>query len=123
MGAVYRAVDTRLERRVALKVLRRDPSPSPEARASAAARVLREARAVALIDHPNAVAVYDVGEAGEAPYIAMELVNGRSLRSYVGASAPGYGVGSALAPSADNAEASTVALGVSASDPTASVSM
>jgi serine/threonine-protein kinase len=79
MGRVYRAYDTRLRRPVALKVL-----PSTESN-EAEARVLREARAAAALNHPEAVAIFDVGEAatpdGESvPYIAMELVEGRSLR-------------------------------------------
>lgn len=82
MGAVYRAVDTRLERRIALKLLR--PDGDPDARARGATRLLHEARAAAALEHVNAVAVHDVGEVESTPYIAMELVVGRSLRSYVG---------------------------------------
>jgi len=66
MGAVYRARDTRLARSVAIKLLR---APSPEARAAAA------------IDHPAIVAIHDVGVAEGVHYIAMELVDGESLRS------------------------------------------
>lgn len=75
MGCVYRAYDPRLERRVALKVI-------SEGVASAAsdARLLREARAAAAFDHPNAVAIFDVGELDGAPFIVMELVEGRTLR-------------------------------------------
>src|SRR5688500_2795129 len=78
MGRVYRAYDERLDRRVAIKVLVEDEDP--EART----RLVREARAAAQLDHPNVVAVYDVGEVEGSPYIAMELVSGRTLRSYVG---------------------------------------
>src|SRR5437879_2498566 len=78
MGVVYEALDTRLARRVALKVL------PPGADAIATERMLREARAAAAFEHPNAVVVYDVGEAGGAAFIAMELVRGRSLRKFVG---------------------------------------
>src|SRR4051794_16395708 len=56
MGEVYRAQDTTLAREVALKILH-----SEDARAESAARMLREARAAAAIDHPNAVAIFDVG--------------------------------------------------------------
>ncbi len=88
MGAVYRALDTRLERRVALKILR----PQSETRQSSStgptsdgpAKLLREARAAAALDHPNATAIFDVGEVDGVAYIAMELVDGRSLRAYVG---------------------------------------
>jgi eukaryotic-like serine/threonine-protein kinase len=79
MGCVYRVHDPRLGRRVALKVLAGDAAP-----ADADARLVREARAAAALDHPNAVAIFDVGELGGAPYIVMELVEGRTLRSAVG---------------------------------------
>jgi serine/threonine-protein kinase len=80
MGRVYRAYDTRLRRPVALKVLLVSGG-----RTETEARVLREARAAAALDHPEAVGIFDVGEAatpeGESvPYIAMELVVGRSVR-------------------------------------------
>ena len=83
MGCVYQAQDERLGRRVALKVLA-DDSTGDQDRAEASARLLREARAAASLDHPNAIHIYDVGEASGMPYIAMELVIGRTLRSYVG---------------------------------------
>ena len=73
MGVVYRAFDTVLRRDVALKVL----TQSDEAHA----RVLREARAAAALRHPGAVGVFDVGEVEGTPFIAMELVIGKSLRS------------------------------------------
>ena len=84
MARVYRAHDPRLHRRVALKVLRHDSSSDPDAAVEASARVMREARAAAALDHPNAVPVFDVGEADGALFIAMELVVGKSLRAYVG---------------------------------------
>src|ERR1700689_2641478 len=84
MAEVYRAHDPRLHRRVALKVLRSDPSREPESAADAGARGLREARAAAALEHPNAVSVFDVGEANGQLFIAMELVVGKSLRAYVG---------------------------------------
>jgi serine/threonine-protein kinase len=61
MGEVYRAHDARLQRTVALKILRRDPSHAG-ATTWGAARMLREARAVAALEHPNVVAIYDVGQ-------------------------------------------------------------
>ncbi len=85
MGCVYRAHDTRLGRRVALKVISDGPRDGP-AHADANARLLREARAAAALDHPNAVSIFDVGELDGAPYIAMELVSGRTLREAVGES-------------------------------------
>ncbi len=84
MARVYRAHDPRLHRRVALKVLRRDGGPEGEDSSQGRARVLREARAAAALDHPNAVAVFDVGEADGQLFIAMEHVVGKSLRLFVG---------------------------------------
>ena len=79
MGSVYRAHDPRLERSVALKVIS-DGAVSPET----TGRLLREARSAAALDHPNAVAIFDVGEADGTPYIVMELVDGQTLRGAVG---------------------------------------
>src|SRR5579883_2965896 len=84
MARVYRAHDPRLHQRVALKVLRLDSSTDPDTSVDATARVMREARAAAALDHPNAVSVFDVGEADGQLFIAMELVVGKSLRAYVG---------------------------------------
>ena len=74
MGAVYRAWDTRLDRAIAIKVLhvRTD-----------AARLATEARAAAAISHPGIVAIHDVGTADGIAYVAMELVDGESLRSVI----------------------------------------
>src|SRR3954464_7281608 len=78
MGCVYRAYDPRLGRRVALKVISEGSAPAADA------RLVREARTAAAFDHPNAVAIFDVGELDGAPYIVMELVAGRTLREAVG---------------------------------------
>src|SRR5579863_5462590 len=82
MGRVYRALDPRLGRRVALKVLLADGRG--QVRVEAAARMMREARAAAAFNHPNVVAIYDVGEVDGSPYIAMELVSGHTLRAVSG---------------------------------------
>ena len=77
MGDVYRARDARLARDVAIKVI-------PEALATDASRVRRfeqEARAAGQLNHPNILAVYDVGVHEGAPYIVSELLDGESLRS------------------------------------------
>ncbi len=79
MGSVYRALDTRLGRRVALKVLA-DRVTGPHA----TARLVREARAAAALDHPNAVAIFDTGDVDGTPYIVMELVDGQTLRQVIG---------------------------------------
>ncbi|MDQ2913090.1 MAG: protein kinase [Chloroflexota bacterium] len=76
MGEVYRARDTRLGRDVAVKVL-------PEALSSDPLRLRRfeqEARSTSALNHPNIVTIHDVGQEGAVSYIAMELVEGRSLR-------------------------------------------
>jgi tRNA A-37 threonylcarbamoyl transferase component Bud32 len=80
MGRVYVARDPVLERRVALKVVRPDERDDEAARTEANARLFREARAAAKLDHPNVVAVFDMGEIEGTPYLAMELVKGRTLR-------------------------------------------
>jgi len=78
MGAVYLAVDSRLHRRVALKVIL--DSDKPEDLKESAARLLREARAAASLTHPNVVGVFDVGEIDGRVYLAMEYVVGKTLR-------------------------------------------
>jgi eukaryotic-like serine/threonine-protein kinase len=76
MGDVYRARDTRLGRLVALKVL----APSVTTDAERLARFAQEARTTALVNHPNIVAVYDVGAAQGMPYVVSELLRGETLR-------------------------------------------
>ncbi|MFN2226070.1 MAG: protein kinase domain-containing protein [Anaerolineae bacterium] len=74
MGLVYRAHDRVLDREVAVKVL-----SAPRLTSESRARLLREARAVARLAHPNVVTVYDAGESDGLPYVVMELVEGPSL--------------------------------------------
>ncbi|MDC0666226.1 serine/threonine-protein kinase [Nannocystis radixulma] len=81
MGAVYAAHDPELDRKVALKLLRPDASPGE------AVRMVREARALAKLTHPNVVTVYDTGVVGEGEeaevFIAMEFVDGVTLRTWL----------------------------------------
>ena len=84
MGRVYRAFDTRLHRRVALKLLLLPEGLDRAARSEAAARMIREARAAAAVDHPNKVGVFELGEVDGAPYLAMEYIAGTTLRAWVG---------------------------------------
>jgi serine/threonine protein kinase len=84
MGEVYRAVDTRLDREVALKVLPRDMADQPDR----VQRFEREARAVGSLNHPNVMAIYDVGRWGETSYLVTELLEGRTLATLMRESTP-----------------------------------
>src|SRR5256885_11679544 len=75
MGEVYRARDTKLDRDIALKIL-----PPDVASAEALRRFEQEARAASSLNHPNIVAIYDVGRSESIAYIAMELIEGQTLR-------------------------------------------
>ncbi|HEY4229317.1 MAG TPA: serine/threonine-protein kinase, partial [Thermoanaerobaculia bacterium] len=79
MGEVYRARDARLSREVAIKVLPATMAADPDRRA----RFEQEARSASGLNHPNILTVYDIGEADGTIYIAMELVEGRTLREVV----------------------------------------
>ncbi len=87
MSVVYVAYDPNLDRHVALKLVR--PGGAISARASAP-RLQREAQALARLSHPNVVHVYDVGTFGEHVYIAMELVDGKTLRQWILEDRPGW---------------------------------
>ena len=84
MGDVYVAQDTRLDRRVALKL----PRPDVSASADRLALFRREARAAAALNHPNIVHLYSVEEAEGLIFMTMELVQGRSLRDLLSDGAP-----------------------------------
>ncbi len=75
MGEVYEALDTQLQRKVALKVLSRPLAADP----TRLARLEREARLLAAVEHPNIATLYSLAEADGAPCLVMELVEGRSL--------------------------------------------
>lgn len=79
MGEVFKAVDTGLDRKVAIKLLSEKHRDSPELRK----RFVREGRAVAAISHPNVVQVFATGSFDDRPYIAMELLDGVDLGTAV----------------------------------------
>ena len=79
MGVVWKAFDTRLNRHVALKLLRSELTSDHERQR----RFMREARAVAAVSHPNIVTIYEVDESGGSSFLCMELVEGRTLRAAI----------------------------------------
>ena len=83
MGEVYRAKDTRLGRDVALKILPESFAREPER----LRRFEQEARAVAALNHPNILAVFDIGQHNGAPFLVSELLEGESLREVLDAGA------------------------------------
>jgi pimeloyl-ACP methyl ester carboxylesterase len=80
MGVVYRAHDTVLERDVALKFILHGPSLDSEQ----GSRLRREARALAALNHPNIVTIYEIGDADGGPFLALEWVGGGSLADMAG---------------------------------------
>jgi serine/threonine-protein kinase len=80
MGVVYSAIDSQLRRRVAIKTIQKS-ALDPELAREYSKRFVREAQAVARLNHPNIVQVHDFGEDGDVAYIVMELIDGRELKS------------------------------------------
>ncbi|MBX7078145.1 MAG: serine/threonine-protein kinase [Nannocystaceae bacterium] len=81
MGVVFAAWDPELDRRVAIKVMR--AVADPERAAKHRARLLREAQALARLDHPNVIAIHDVGDGDGRVWIAMDLVRGQTLAQWL----------------------------------------
>ncbi len=77
MGEVYRAIDTRLGREVAVKILGRSASAMPSQRR----RFDREAQLASAVNHPHVLTVFDVGESRGVPYVVTELLEGQTLRA------------------------------------------
>jgi tetratricopeptide (TPR) repeat protein len=82
LGRVFSAYDPELDRRVAVKLLEPRAGGAADA-ADLRARLVREAQALAKVRHPNVVAVHDVGVVGEHVFVAMELVDGTTLREWL----------------------------------------
>src|SRR5262245_20194193 len=78
MGAVYRAVDPLIEREVAIKTLL--PNLPDDVMDEVRERFIREARSAGRLNHPSIVTIFDVGEQDGVAYIAMELLEGRTLQ-------------------------------------------
>jgi serine/threonine-protein kinase len=81
MGVVYEGTDTRLHRKVAIKTILKSALDSDSAK-DYSMRFAREAQAVARLNHPNIVQVFDFAEEGDVAYIVMELVRGRELKTF-----------------------------------------
>jgi serine/threonine protein kinase len=83
MATVYKAFDTRLEREVAIKLIRRE-AVTPENLDNMLKRFEREAKSLAKMTHPNIVKVHDFGEFESSPYLVMEFVGGGTLKTKIG---------------------------------------
>lgn len=87
MAVVYKAFDTRLEREVAIKIIRNEAFP-PEQLEQVLKRFEREAKALARLSHPNIVKVLDYGEHKGAPYLVLEYLPGGTLKDHMGRALP-----------------------------------
>ncbi len=99
MGEVYRGRDVRLGRLVALKIIAASENADP----ARLRRFEEEARSASVLNHPNIVTIYGVGEEGDVAYIAMEIVEGRTLRDVL--AGPPFTIPAALAVAVQLADA------------------
>src|SRR5262249_20636244 len=82
MGVVYAAYDPELDRKLAIKLLRTSASAGSES-SGGRTRLVREAQSMARLQHPNVVAVHDVGLFEDQVFVAMEFVEGKTLRGWL----------------------------------------
>jgi serine/threonine protein kinase len=82
MGIVYEGMDPKLHRKVAIKTILKGHMDDDDAAKEYSMRFMREAQAVARLNHPHIVQVYDFGEEGEVAYIVMEFIKGKELKSF-----------------------------------------
>ena len=82
MGIVYEGMDPKLHRRVAIKTILKGHLDDDDAAKEYSMRFMREAQAVARLNHPNIVQVYDFGEEGDVAYIVMEFIKGKELKTF-----------------------------------------
>ena len=108
MGEVYRARDTRLDREVAIKTLSLELCAHPHA----LSRFEQEARAASALNHPNIVTIYELGEENGTRYIAMELVDGETVRSLLASGSIPFGKAVAIAAQIANALAKAHEVGL-----------
>src|SRR5919201_1541437 len=85
MGVIYEGLDPRLGRRVAIKTILKSHLDADTAK-EYSLRFVREAQAVARLNHPNIVQVYDFGEEGDIAYLVMEFIKGKELKTFFDAS-------------------------------------
>ncbi|MFZ9938139.1 MAG: serine/threonine-protein kinase, partial [Luteolibacter sp.] len=82
LGSVYRGYDTRMNREVAIKRIPAN-STDPGLLEESTRQLMKEAGALAALQHPNIVTVYDVGKDDEGPYVVMELISGSTLEEHI----------------------------------------
>jgi eukaryotic-like serine/threonine-protein kinase len=82
MGVVYEGIDPKLNRQVAVKIILKNQINDKALEAEYSARFIREAQAVARLNHPNIVTVFDFGEENDVAFLVMELIRGDELKNY-----------------------------------------
>ena len=115
MGVVYRAVDTRLGRPVAVKLLKPDRTIDGETRQ----RFVQEARAASALNHPHIITIYEIGQSDGVDFIAMEYVAGSTLAHLIGRGRLSIGAALGYAIQIADALATAHAAGHSSSGPQA----